>query len=39
MFIIKMNLLSIIYYIWSFINEINASVQINVHKEETFSYT
>lgn len=37
--LLKMNLLSIIYYILSFINEINASVQINVHKEETFSYT
>ncbi len=37
MFIIQIHLLSIIYYIVSFINAINASVQINVDKEETLS--
>ncbi len=37
MFIIQIHLLSIVYYIVSFINAINASVQINVDKEETLS--
>ncbi len=37
MFIIQIHLLSIVYYIMSFINAINASVQMNVDKEETLS--
>ncbi len=37
MFSIQINLLSIIYYTMSFINAINASVQINVDKEKTLS--